>query len=138
MIPKPTIWMIRLSLIYFLISASTGGLLLAHKAIDIHPMLWGFLPVHYELATWGWLVQFVIGTAYWIFPKKLEGEWRGPLAPAWGMVFMFNAGLLILATSTFFPDMSWNPVAGRSLIAVSILIFATLIWQRVVTYRNLK
>lgn len=135
---NPSVWMIRLSLLYLLISASIGGLILTHKVITIHPMIWGLLPFHYELAVWGWLIQFVMGTAYWMFPKKLEGERRGPITLAWVMVIIFNTGLLILATSIFTPGMPWNPVAGRSLIVISILIFISLIWQRVVSYRNLK
>ncbi|CAN5349305.1 hypothetical protein BH23BAC3_BH23BAC3_14470 [soil metagenome] len=129
--------MIRLSLFYLFISAGIGGLLLAHKAINIHPMIWAFLPFHYELAVWGWLVQFVMGTAYWMFPKKLEGERRGPAAPAWGMVILFNTGLALLATASLTPDLIWTLILGRSLIAISILTFASLIWHRIVTYRNL-
>ncbi|REL38589.1 hypothetical protein DYD21_01165 [Rhodohalobacter sp. SW132] len=136
MIPKPSIWMIRISMIWLLVSAMAGGLILTHKAADLHPALWSLLPVHYELAIWGWLVQFVIGTAYWIFPKKLEGERRGPVLPAWVMVFLFNIGLIFLVLSSFSPNISANALIGRSLLAISILIFAGLIWQRVVSYRN--
>lgn len=133
---NPSCWMIRLSLLYLLISASIGGLILSHKAIDIHPMIWGLLPFHYELAVWGWLVQFVMGTAYWMFPKKLEGERRGPILPAWVMIILFNIGLLILSTSTFNTAIDWPALAGRSLMTIAILIFITLIWQRIVTYRK--
>ncbi|CAN5358628.1 hypothetical protein BH23BAC3_BH23BAC3_35470 [soil metagenome] len=128
---NPSIWMIRLSLLYLLISASTGGMILSHKAITIHPMIWGLLPFHYELAVWGWLVQFVMGAAYWMFPKKLAGERRGPVPPAWVMIILFNSGLLILSTSTFY-----TAIVGRSLMTIAILIFIILMWQRVVTYRK--
>lgn len=136
MMPNPSIWMLRLSLFYLLISVSIGGLILFHKATGYLPMIWLLLPLHYELAIWGWLVQFVMGTAYWMFPKKLEGERRGPAAPAWVMILFFNSGLILLATSVFLREITWLPFSGRSLIAFSICIFAALIWQRVVTYRN--
>lgn len=137
MIPKPSIWMIRLSLVYFSISAGLGSMIFIHKAIDIHSMLWAFLPIHYELAMWGWLVQFVMGTAYWIFPKKLEGERRGPAASAWAMVIIFNSGLIFLITSHLFSTSPSFTIIGRVLITVGILIFTILIWFRIVSYRNI-
>tara|TARA_R100001143_G_scaffold63387_1_gene70074 strand:+ start:12165 stop:12572 length:408 start_codon:yes stop_codon:yes gene_type:complete len=133
--PAQTIWMIRFSLIYLLISVLIGSLLITHKAINIHPMIWSLLPIHFEFAIWGWLVQFVMGTAYWMFPKKLEGERRGPILPAWIMVCLFNFGLISLVIVSLVLDFS-VAIVGRSLIAVSIVIFGGLIWQRVVTYRN--
>lgn len=137
MMPKPSIWMIRLSLIYFLISAILGGLILSEKVIDLHPMVWSLLPVHYELAVWGWLVQFILGTAYWMFPKKLEGERRGKPLPAWIMIILLNTGILLLISSNFAGNVTETlSLSGRSLITLSILIFTSLIWNRVVTYRK--
>jgi len=136
MIPKPSIWMIRLSLCYLLIAVLIGGLILSNKAIDLHPSIWALLPIHFELAIWGWLVQFVMGTAYWIFPKMLKKERRGPAAPAWFMIIIFNAGLLLMVLSQFIQHPFFNPLVGRVLIAISILGFALLIWPRIVTYRN--
>jgi len=136
MMPKPTIWMIRFSLIYLLVSVLTGGLILSHKVIDIHPMLWSLLPLHYELAIWGWLVQFVMGTAYWMFPKRLQVDRRGPVLPAWIMVGLFNTGLILLAASTLISGTIATSLTGRMLIALSIILFAGLNWKRVITYRK--
>ncbi len=134
--PKQSICMIRLSLVYLFIAVLIGGLILSHKAIDIHPIIWGLLPMHFELAIWGWLVQFVMGTAYWMFPKKLEGERRGPVLPAWLMVTLFNTGLILLSGSTLITESTLPAVSGRVLIGLSIIIFIWLIWNRIVTYRN--
>lgn len=136
--PTPSVWMIRLSLIYLLLSASLGGLLLVHKAVTIHPIIWTFLPVHFELAIWGWLVQFVMGTAYWMFPKKLEGARRGPVFPAWCMVILFNLGIISLIMSIFTSHLFWAAELGRGMIAGAMLLFAGLVWQRIVTYRDRK
>ena len=114
-------------------------MILSSKVITIHPAIWSLLPVHFELAIWGWIVQFVLGTAYWMFPKKLEGERRGNPLFATVMVVLFNAGLILLIVSNFTETITLQlSLSGRSLITVSILIFAFLIWSRVVTYRNLK
>lgn len=137
--PLPSIWLLRSSLICFLISTIIGALILSSKVITIHPAIWSLLPVHFELAIWGWIIQFVLGTAYWMFPKKLEGERRGNPLFATVMVVLFNAGLILLIVSNFTETITLQlSLSGRSLITASILIFAFLIWSRVVTYRSLK
>lgn len=134
--PAQSIWMIRISLLCLLISVFIGGLLFVHKAIHIHPMIWAFLPLHYELAIWGWLVQFVMGTAYWMFPRFLKGERRGPALPAWIMVCLYNTGLILLATSALISASYPVALSGRALIGAGVMIFAGLTWRRVVSYRN--
>lgn len=136
MMPTQTIWMIRLSLIYLLIAVLLGGLIITHKAIDLHPMIWSLLPVHFELAIWGWLVQFVMGTAYWMFPKKIQEPRRGPTLPAWLMIFNFNMGVIFLSVHSFLTHIEWISFLGRSFIIVGILLFTYLMWSRIVTYRH--
>ena len=136
MLPSPSIWMIRLSLIYLLLAVTAGGLLMIHKAIDLHSALWILLPVHFELAIWGWLIQFVIGTAYWMFPKFLTGTRRGPEWIAWIVLIVYNTGLLLLVNSSFVDSTFQFDITGRTVIAVSLLIFVTLTWNRVVSYRK--
>ncbi len=134
--PAQTIWMIRLSLVYFLISALIGGLLLIHKTIPLHPALWSLLPLHYEMAIWGWMVQFVIGTAYWMFPRYLKGEIRGPAKPAWWMFILFNTGLLLLLVSFLTTASVALAPAGRLLMMASILLFGYLMWNRIVSFKH--
>lgn len=135
MIPLQSIWMLRLSLIWLMISVTIGGLILIEKVISFMPMIWGFLPIHYELAIWGWLVQFAVGTAYWMFPKLLTGKRRGPDWAGWCVVFLMNTGILSLAVSHLIQSGILS-AAGRGIILISICTFAYLISQRVVTYRN--
>lgn len=137
MMPVQSVWMLRLSLIWLLVSVMIGGLILLEKAMNIMPLIWGFLPVHYELAIWGWMVQFVIGTAYWMFPKYLSGSRRGPEWLAWSVLVVLNAGIMIL-TASILLQIPLLAQTGRGFILLSIFTFAALIWKRVVTYRNLK
>ena len=134
--PAQTIWMIRLSLIYFLLSAIIGGLLLIHKTVSLHPALWSLLPLHYEMAIWGWMVQFVMGTAYWMFPRFLKGDIRGPAMLAWWMFILFNAGLLLLLISIFTTGEFFMAPAGRFLMMTSIILFGFLIWNRVASFKH--
>ncbi len=134
--PAQTIWMIRLSLIYFLLSALIGGLLLIHKTMSLHPALWLLLPLHYEMAIWGWMVQFVMGTAYWMLPRFLKGKIRGPAKPAWWMFILFNAGLLLLLISFLAPGANALAPAGRFLMMTAILLFCYLMWNRIASFKH--
>lgn len=135
--PVQSVWMIRLSLMHLLIAVIIGGLLLIHKTTPLHPGIWALLPVHFELAIWGWLVQFVMGTAYWMFPRHLTGEARGGTNRSWIMIVLFNSGTLLLVTGYFLPEISYIPLIARFSVLLSILLFISLMWKRVVTYRNL-
>ena len=131
--PTQTIWMIRFSLVYLLIAVLLGGLIITHKAIDLHPIIWSLLPVHFELAIWGWLVQFVMGTAYWMFPKHVQGKARGNDILAWFLVFSFNLGLILLVLPQ---NQQFHFPISRLLVLISIIIFTCLIFPRIKTYRK--
>ena len=135
MMPAQAIWMIRLSLVYLIIAVLFGGIIFIQKVINIHPAIWSLLPIHYEVAIWGWLVQFLMGTAYWMFPKYILGTRRGSESLAWAMVILFNCGLILLVISTFAINIA---IVARGLIFISICQFVILVWQRVVTYRNVN
>ena len=134
--PSQSIWMIRLSLVYLAITIIIGGLLLIHKAVPVHPALWGLLPVHFELAIWGWMIQFVMGTAYWMFPRFMKGEPRGNTTFATLMVYLFNGGLFLLLISIFDVYPTFLAPVGRGLLLISVTLFAALIWNRIVSYRK--
>jgi hypothetical protein len=138
MMPLQTVWMIRLSLVWLLTSVLIGALILLGKAVPLPPMVWALLPVHYELAIWGWMVQFVIGTAYWMFPKYLTGLRRGPQWAGWLLFILINAGVILLCASHLIADQPIQFAAqlGRGSILIGILAFILLIWNRVTTYRR--
>ncbi|WP_101071732.1 hypothetical protein [Rhodohalobacter barkolensis] len=136
MMPSQSIWMIRSSLLYLLLSVSVGTLILIHKVIAVHPFIWALLPAHYEMAIWGWVVQLAMGTAYWMFPKKLSEPRRGPGWAGWLVFGFYNFGLMLLVITTLFQTHFFVSIASRGLILSSILIFAILMWQRIVTYRH--
>ena len=134
--PAQSVWMIRLSLSWLLVAALIGSVLLVHKAAELHPAMWALLPLHFETAIWGWVVQFTMGTAYWIFPRHLIGTKRGPEKPAWWVLILFNTGLIILLAGylhqSFFP----LKLTGRGVMSVAVIIFGTLMWPRVKSYSN--
>lgn len=134
--PAQSIWMIRISLGYFLIITLIGSLLLVHKVTEIHPMMWALLPAHYEMAIWGWMVQFVLGTAYWIFPRYLNLKPRGSERIAWLIVILLNSGVFLLVIENQFQISQLFKISARFLIIASILCFASIMWKRVIRYKN--
>ncbi len=132
--PIQSVWMIRLSLSYLFVAVLTGAVLLVHKAVPIHNALWGLLPIHYEMAIWGWLIQFVMGTAYWMFPRYLMDKGRGSSVLAWSVVAIMNLGLWLLLISYVTYD--HLAFVGRGLLLIGTILFAGLMWNRVVSYRN--
>jgi hypothetical protein len=131
--PAVSIWMIRFSLIYLILTFVTGAAILVNKAFVIHPAFWALLPVHIEIAILGWVFQFVLGTAYWMFPRYLKIEKRGSIRSAWLMVIALNLGVII--TSLSFEN-TRIVFAGRILLAGSVFLFIKLMWNRVVSYRK--
>ncbi|MDX1642495.1 MAG: hypothetical protein R3220_12400 [Balneolaceae bacterium] len=136
--PTQSIWMIRISLGYLLVASLIGSLLLIHKVIEIHPSIWALLPLHFEMAIWGWIVQFVMGTAYWIFPRYLQSMPRGSEKIAWVVVVLLNSGFLFLIADHLFGFDPLLKLSGRILITASIGCFVAIMWKRVVSYRNLE
>jgi hypothetical protein len=134
--PPFSIWMIRGALGSLIVSSLLGALLMLHKAIPFHGAAWAMLPFHYELAVWGFLIPFVMGTAYWIFPRQLKGEPRGHPASATITAVSYTAGLIIHLAEMGFTDRAGNFPVGRILIMISIILFIGMMWGRTVSYRD--
>lgn len=134
--PIQSIWMIRASLIYFLAVFIIGGFMLVHKGIFLHSFAWSLLQVHIELALFGWLIQFVLGTAYWMLPRFLEGPKRGSKGMAWLMILLLNSGIWIYLLSYFGMISQTGFLIGRALELAAVGCFVYLHWNRIVRYRR--
>jgi len=134
--PSPTRWMLHISFVCLLLGSVLGTLLLIDKALSIHPFIWQLLPVHYELLTIGWIVQFTLGTAYWILPRFLKGEARGSETQAFFMVAFLNFGILFVLLGHFFETAVSLVLIGRILQLAAVLTFIKLHWKRILTYRS--
>lgn len=134
--PGPSRWLIRLSLIYLLAGIITGALMLIHKAYPLHPAVWMLLPIHIEIVLFGWIIQFTMGTGYWMLPRYLAGPPRGREFLAWAMTGAFNLGIMVVLASRVgaLPDLA--AIAGRTLEILAVVLFIALHWNRIVTYRR--
>lgn len=134
--PVQSVLMFKISLVYLLTAVILGGLLLVNKTAHFHPAIWSLMPVHYEMAFWGWMAQFVLATAYWISPKFLTDSPRGSVPAAWVMAGSYNIGVIILlAGSLLRPGFNYRMLAGVFII-LSVFLFAGLIWRRIVSNRD--
>lgn len=134
--PNVSVWMLRLSLAYLITGASIGSLLLVNKAILISYKLWALLPVHIELLIFGWIIQFTLGTAYWILPRFLISKDRGSEFLAILMLISLNVGILLVILSHLFYQLSPLALPGRLLETLAVILFAGLHWKRIVSYAN--
>jgi len=134
--PAPSRWMIRCSLIYLLTGFLIGALMLISKVQPTFAWVWALLPIHIEILIFGWIIQFTMGTAYWIFPRFLEDKSRGNITLANNMVMILNSGIIInILTYLHFFSYRFT-ILGRSLEVLAVILFVILHWKRAVSYRG--
>lgn len=134
--PVPSRWMIRLSLIYLLLGIGMGAAMLIHIAYPLHPAIWQLLPVHIEVTIFGWIIQFTLGTAYWMLPRFLTSPQRGPRWAANALIIILNVGILLTLLDDISDTEMPVQLLGRCLELLAVIIFISLHWRRIVTYRN--
>lgn len=123
--------MIRASLIYFLGGVLLGAAMLAEKAHSFYPEIWNLLPIHIEVLIIGWIIQFTLGTAYWILPRHVEGPPRGNDRLAFGIPIFLNLGILSILSAYLCSAPIFLFLIGRGFELMAVLIFARLHWRRV-------
>lgn len=67
--PRISLCFVRASLGYLALGFTLGALLLWNKGVAFAPFVWRLLPLHIEASLVGWVVQLVMGVAYWMFPR---------------------------------------------------------------------
>lgn len=127
--PRLSIWMVRTALSYLLLGFTIGALLLAHKGIGLHPLLWRLLPLHIEFLLIGWTLQLAMGVAYWILPRFLSERRRVGLA--WLAYLLLNLGIGCMVLSVSLPAWATLAAVGRGLEAGAAVAFALHAWPRV-------
>ena len=138
MLPLISRIMIRSAFIYLLLGVTLGAMMMIQKAYPFWSGIWMFREVHIEMLLFGWIIQFTLGTAYWMLPKLLEAPIRGNELLAWLMAISLNFGILVMIVSPFVSVIPFFSATGRVLQLIAILLFVTLHWRRVVSYRALE
>ncbi|HET6528573.1 MAG TPA: hypothetical protein VFG39_07450, partial [Balneolaceae bacterium] len=133
--PVQSRWMVRLSFIYLLTGVTLGAVMLVNKTFPLHPVIWLLLPVHIQLLIWGWIIQFTLGTAYWILPRLLEGPARGNPFLSWGIVLALNTGIPLNLVSIML-EVRLGETIGMLLQVIAVGLFVSLHWKRVTSYNK--
>lgn len=128
--------MIRCSFIYLVVAMVLGAIMLIHKAWPLHPAVWQLLPLHIETAIFGWIIQFTLGTGYWMLPRFLKGPHRGSPRLAYLMIIALNIGILLTLSNSLFQTRMPLMIFGRLLELLAVILFISLHWNRIVTYRH--
>ncbi len=130
--PRLSVWLIRLALIYFGVGFTVGGLLLFNKGVPLDARFWRLWPVHVELTLVGWTMQLVMGVAYWILPRFTGARrygrrvWLG-----WAALVLLNAGVLAASVGQAAGHLPALVVAGRVCEFLAAGAFGLYIWPRV-------
>ena len=131
--PRLSQWYIRSAFIYLFLGFTIGALLLANKGIPLHPALWGWLPIHIEFLLIGWLLQLILGMAFWILPRFWQAPRRGRVTGAYAAFILLNAGILMSMGARLFTGSGWWLVLGRLFELAAILAIAHASWSRIVS-----
>lgn len=122
--------------IFYLTAGFTfGGLLLVHKAVTLHPLLWSFLPIHIEYLLWGWTTQLALAVGYSIFPRFRSDPMRGNSSVYWAMLVLFNLGIIISGIGDYSSVTPWLSFSGQLVKTIGIGSFAVNLWRRIQPYQ---
>ena len=131
--PRLSQWIIRTALVYLLLGFTVGALLLTHKGVPLHPLLWSWLPAHIEFLLMGWVVQLTMGVAFWILPRY----WKPPRRPNEIYIrfafVLLNLGIWLVIAGTTFRAGAWVFFGGRVAEIGAVVFFTLHIWLRIVS-----
>ncbi len=130
--PPLSQWYVRLAFFNLFAGFTIGALILANKGISIHPMLWGLLPAHIELLLIGWIVQLIMGVAFWIAPRFWKPPRRGNETGAWMAFPLINIGVWLVVLNAFLSISIGMLVVGRIMELAAVIAFILHLWQRIV------
>ena len=135
--PKLSTWAVRAAFLYFAGGTALGALLLAGKAValppvvsEAEPWLWALRPLHVEALLFGFVVQLVVGVAYWILPRRPGEHARPSGRPVVLALGLLNVGVWLVGAAAV---NAWGGLAavGRGCEAAACGVFAAHVWPRV-------
>lgn len=134
--PKLSVFFIRTSLIYFLVGITLGAVMLAEKGLPVSSGIWSLRSAHIELTLLGWIVQLVMGVAYWILPRLPVGKPRGNPLTAWLAFALLNVGIIFGVFTIWGMNNPSLEAFFRFLQLSGIACFTYVVWPRILTFRK--
>ena len=141
---------VKASIVYLALGALLGTILLIDRWLPLGTGVYALLPSHVQFLVVGWLTQFIIGVAWWLFPPLAIGlredaplpvrrgqAQRGSEPLFWAALACLNAGILLRAL--FQPLHTWTQIGLFSVLAglsglfllVAAVLFVVNLWSRV-------
>ena len=148
--PNTTRAFVKASVAYLCLGAVLGAMLLINRWTQWWPALAALRVSHVVFLLAGWLTQFILGVAWWLFPPlqidldSQAARWsrhgqtqRGSEPLFWVTFVCLNAGILMQAI--FSPLNVWVPTQALNLLARSsgffllaaAIAFVVNMWGRV-------
>lgn len=131
--------MLRTALIWLLAGISLGGAMLVDRKVPGQWRLW-FTPGHGHMLFVGWFLQFAVGVAYWLLPRRRSDA--RPLGYneqlAFTAVIALNIGLAARVSAEAFEragnasDVTFSSLALSAVLQIAaVAIFTYQLWPRV-------
>ena len=131
--------MLRLALVWLMVGFVIGGLMLTDRKVPGDWRLW-LAPGHGHMLFVGWFLQFAIGVAYWLLPRKRTPNQPIGYAerPAYLAAAALNIGLTLRVAgeaaerSGHASDLTFVILAIAAVLQIlAAAIFVTQLWPRV-------
>lgn len=135
-----TVWMVKASFLWMVLGFVIGALMLTDRVAPGQWRLW-LQPTHGHILFVGWFVQFTIGIAYWLLPRRRNPE--KPLGYNQRLAFTamacLNLGMLARVIGEpmeridrTLADQAMGFLIASSILQVAaVLIFVRQLWTRV-------
>ncbi len=136
-IPPLSRWMIKSAFVSLVLGFTLGALVLSVKGWPWWPTAWRLRTVHIELMLYGWLIQFIMGVGYWIFPR-FKGE-RGRPILAWSSYVSLNVGVILVLGTPFTTDSHTSErllAYAHVLFVIAVASFILHAWPRIKPFRQ--
>jgi hypothetical protein len=131
--------MVKASLVWMLSGFIIGGLMMVDRVM---PGMWRqwLQPTHGHMLFVGWFVQFAIGIAYWLLPRKRRPEL--PVGYQENLAFagctLLNVGLLLRVVGEPMERIGNAGSLSMTILALSaitqvgaVLVFISQLWPRI-------
>ena len=134
--PKKSVVLVRLALVYFFFGATIGSVLQLQKAVPLAGWLWALRPLHIEFLLIGFTLHLAFGVALWILPKAPAPQSDGLV---WWAAVLLNLGMWLVGTAGSMSDGilsavldgSYWGLIGRVMEIAAVALFALQIIPRV-------
>ena len=141
---------VKASITYLALGAVLGAVLLLNRWLPLGPAIEALRASHVQFLVVGWLTQFIVGVAWWLFPPLAIGLRTGASLPVrrgqsqrgseglfWMALACLNAGILLRAL--FEPLQQWTKLdlfgtladLSGIVLLVAAVLFVINLWGRV-------